>query len=136
FGSRSRIEIRITETLVLQSGIRYAIRHLSRWMKARRGSTALAYRPAKSLILRQPLGVIGIISPWNYPLQLALAPLIGALAAGNRAMLKPSELTPSFSRVLAAAVAAAFAPEEVAVVTGDASVGKLFAALPFDHLVF
>jgi len=136
FGSRSRIEIRITETLVLQSGIRYAIRHLSRWMKARRVSTALAYRPGKSLILRQPLGVIGIISPWNYPLQLALAPLIGALAAGNRAMLKPSELTPSFSRVLAVAVAAAFAPEEVAVVTGDASVGKLFSALPFDHLVF
>jgi coniferyl-aldehyde dehydrogenase len=136
FGTRSLIEIRITETLVLQSGIRHAIRHLARWMKARRVSTAMAYRPGKSLILRQPLGVVGIISPWNYPLQLALAPLIGALAAGNRAMLKPSELTPAFSEVLAGAIAKAFARDEVTVVRGDASVGKQFAALPFDHLVF
>ena len=136
FGTRSRIEIRITETLFLQSGIRHAIQNLSRWMKARRVSTALAYRPGKSMIMRQPLGVIGIISPWNYPLQLALAPLIGALAAGNRAILKPSELTPAFSRALADAIAKTFASDEVAAVTGDASVGKLFAALPFDHLVF
>ena len=136
FGTRSRIEIRITETLFLQSGIRHAIQNLSRWMKARRVSTALAYRPGKSMIMRQPLGVIGIISPWNYPLQLALAPLIGALAAGNRAMLKPSELTPAFSQALGAAIAKAFASDEVAAVTGDASVGKQFAALPFDHLVF
>jgi coniferyl-aldehyde dehydrogenase len=136
FGTRSRIEIRITETLFLQSGIRHAIQNISRWMKARRVSTALAYRPGKSIIMRQPLGVIGIISPWNYPLQLALAPLIGALAAGNRAMLKPSELTPAFSQALGAAIAKAFASDEVAAVTGDASVGKQFAALPFDHLVF
>jgi coniferyl-aldehyde dehydrogenase len=136
FSSRSLVEIRITETLVLQGGIRHAIRNLARWMKARRVPTALAYRPGKSLIMSQPLGVIGIISPWNYPLQLALAPLIGALAAGNRAMIKPSELTPAFSKALAAAVAEKFRPEEVSVITGDASVGKLFSALPFDHLVF
>jgi coniferyl-aldehyde dehydrogenase len=136
FGTRSLVEIRITETLVLQSGIRHAIKHLARWMQARRVATALAYQPGKSLIMRQPLGVIGIISPWNYPLQLALAPLIGALAAGNRAMIKPSELTPAFSKALAAAVAEKFRPEEVSVVTGDASVGKMFSALPFDHLVF
>jgi len=86
--------------------------------------------------MRQPLGVVGIISPWNYPLQLALAPLIGILTAGNRAMIKPSEFTPAFSEALAAAIGATFAPEEVSVVTGDASVGKQFAALPFDHLVF
>jgi coniferyl-aldehyde dehydrogenase len=136
FGTRSLIEIRITETLFLQSGIRHAIRNLSRWMRTRRVSTALAYRPGKSMIMRQPLGVVGIISPWNYPLQLALAPLLGALAAGNRAMLKPSELTPAFSEALAAGVAKTFASDEVAVVTGDASVGRHFAALPFDHLVF
>jgi coniferyl-aldehyde dehydrogenase len=136
FGTRSLIEIRITETLFLQSGIRHATRHLSRWMKARRVATALAYQPGKSMIMRQPLGVVGIISPWNYPLQLALAPLIGALAAGNRAMLKPSELTPAFSQALAEAIAKTFAVDEVSVVTGDASVGKQFAALPFDHLVF
>ena len=136
FSTRSPIEIRITETLFLQSGIRHAIRNLSRWMKARRVSTALAYRPGKCMILRQPLGVVGIISPWNYPLQLALAPLIGALAAGNRAMIKPSELTPVFSRALAGSVGKAFAVDEVAVATGDATVGRQFAALPFDHLVF
>jgi coniferyl-aldehyde dehydrogenase len=136
FGTRSLIEIRITETLFLQSGIRHAIRNLSRWMKARRVSTALAYRPGKSMIMRQPLGVVGIISPWNYPLQLALAPLLGALAAGNRAMLKPSELTPAFSQALAEGIGKTFASDEVAVVTGDASIGKQFAALPFDHLVF
>ncbi len=136
FSTRSPIEIRITETLVLQSGIRHAVRNLARWMKPRRASTALAYRPGKSMVLRQPLGVVGIISPWNYPLQLALAPLIGALAAGNRALLKPSELTPAFSQALAESIAKSFAVDEVSVVTGDAAVGKQFAALPFDHLVF
>jgi coniferyl-aldehyde dehydrogenase len=136
FSTRSLVEIRITETLFLQSGIRHAMRNLSRWMRARRVSTALAYRPGKSMIMRQPLGVVGIISPWNYPLQLALAPLLGVLAAGNRAMLKPSELTPAFSEVMASAIAKSFSSDEVAVVTGDASIGKLFAALPFDHLVF
>jgi coniferyl-aldehyde dehydrogenase len=136
FSTRSAVEIRITETLFLQSGIRHAMRHLPRWMKARRVPTAFAYRPGRSLIMRQPLGVVGIISPWNYPLQLGLAPLIGALAAGNRAILKPSELTPAFSEALAESVAKTFAVDEVSVVTGDASVGKQFAALPFDHLVF
>ena len=136
FGTRSPTEIRITETMVLQSGIRHARRHLAAWMKPRRVATALAYRPGRSMVMRQPLGVIGIISPWNYPLQLALGPLIGALAAGNRAMIKPSELTPSFSAALQAAFAESFAADEVAVVTGDAAVGKAFAALPFDHLVF
>src|SRR5579859_568435 len=136
FGTRSSTEIRITETMLLQSGLRHAIRHLRRWMKPRRVATALAYRPGRSLMMRQPLGVVGIISPWNYPLQLALAPLIGALAAGNRAMVKPSELTPQFSAALRSAIAGTFAPEEVHVITGDALVGKAFAALPFDHLVF
>jgi coniferyl-aldehyde dehydrogenase len=136
FGTRSATEIRITETLILQSGLRHAMNHLARWMRPRRVSTALAYRPGRSLIIRQPLGVVGIISPWNYPLQLALGPLIGVLAAGNRAMLKPSELTPRFSAELQAAVAAHFGPDEVSVITGDADIGKAFAALPFDHLVF
>src|SRR3984957_155702 len=136
FGTRSSTEIRITETMLLQSGIRHALRHLSHWMKPRRVATALAYRPGRSMMMRQPLGIVGIISPWNYPLQLALAPLIGALAAGNRAMLKPSELTPQFSSALRAAIAEIFVPDEVHVVTGDAVVGKAFAALPFDHLVF
>jgi coniferyl-aldehyde dehydrogenase len=136
FGGRSPVEIRITETMMLQSAIRHVKRHLKGWMKPRRAPTALAYLPGSSRLMRQPLGVVGIISPWNYPLQLALAPLIGALAAGNRVILKPSELTPRFSEALQAAIAKAFAPEEVTVVLGDSAVGKAFAALPFDHLVF
>jgi coniferyl-aldehyde dehydrogenase len=136
FGTRSAVEIRITETLVLQSALRHSMRHLARWMKPHRVATALAYRPGRALIMRQPVGVVGIISPWNYPLQLSLGPLIGVLAAGNRAMLKPSELTPRFSAALQAAVAASFAPDEISVVTGDAAMGRAFAALPFDHLVF
>lgn len=136
FGSRSPAEIRITETMMLLSSIRHARRRLERWMKPRRAATAMAFLPGRSLMLRQPLGVVGIISPWNYPLQLAVAPLIGALAAGNRAMLKPSELTPRFSTALQAAIAKAFAPEQVTVITGDSAMGKAFAALPFDHLVF
>ena len=81
FGTRSPVEIRITETMLVRSGIRHALKHLATWMKPRRVGTALAYRPGRSMLAPQPLGVVGIISPWNYPLQLALAPLIGALAA-------------------------------------------------------
>jgi coniferyl-aldehyde dehydrogenase len=136
FGTRSAIEVRITETLILQSSLRHAMSQLGRWMAPRRVRTALAYRPGRSQIIRQPLGVVGIISPWNYPLQLGLGPLIGVLAAGNRALIKPSELTPRFSGELQAAVAASFASDEVAVVTGDVAVGKAFAGLPFDHLLF
>lgn len=136
FGNRSRIETALAETIFTRAAIRQARRRLGAWMKPRRVPTALTYRPGRSLLLRQPLGVVGIISPWNYPLQLALAPLVGVLAAGNRAMLKPSELTPRLSDALQRRVAAAFAEDEVAVVIGDAEAGKAFSALPFDHLVF
>ncbi len=136
FGTRSRVETVLAESIFTRGAIRQARRHLRRWMKPQRMPTAMTYLPGRSRLLRQPLGVIGIISPWNYPLQLALAPLVGVLAAGNRAMLKPSELTPRFSEALRRRVAALYAEDEVAVVTGDAEIGKMFAALPFDHLVF
>lgn len=136
FGNRSRVETVVAEILFTRTAISQARRHLKSWMKPRRVPTSLAYLPGRSRLLRQPLGVIGIISPWNYPLQLALAPLVGVLAAGNRAMLKPSELTPRLSDLLQRRIAAAFAEDEVAVVTGDAETGKAFSALPFDHLVF
>jgi len=98
--------------------------------------TALMYRPGHNQVLRQPLGVVGVVSPWNYPLYLALSPVAQALAAGNRVMLKPSELTPRFSALLARVVGRHFAADELAVVTGDASVGQAFTRLPFDHLLF
>lgn len=136
FGNRSRQETELAEMFVVLAGIRYARRKLGRWMRPRKPSTALHFRPGYVRVLRQPLGVIGIVSPWNYPFQLAVAPATEALAAGNRAMIKPSELTPRFSELFAGMVGEYFAPEEVTVVTGDAEVGRQFVNLPFDHLFF
>src|SRR5262249_49076261 len=83
-----------------------------------------------------PLGVIGVIGPWNYPIMCVFAPLAGILAAGNRAIIKPSEFTPRTSALLAQLIADAFHPSEVAIVQGGATEGALFAAAPFDHLMF
>jgi coniferyl-aldehyde dehydrogenase len=92
--------------------------------------------PGRSRVLRQPLGVVGVISPWNYPVQLALLPALAALAAGNRVMLKPSELTPRTSALLERIVAQHFSADEFAVITGGAHMGEIFSNLPFDHLFF
>ncbi|MDO9160327.1 MAG: aldehyde dehydrogenase family protein, partial [Burkholderiaceae bacterium] len=108
----------------------------ARWMKPQRVSTPMYLQPAKAYIQRQPLGVVGIIGPWNYPLQLTLGPLATALAAGNRAMIKPSELTPCSSALLAELVHRSFSPDEVVVVQGGPQVAQAFASLPFDHLMF
>ena len=96
----------------------------------------LHFRPGSNRVFYQPLGVVGIISPWNYPVALALMPLATAIAAGNRAMIKPSELTPATSALLASMLGQIFAPDQVAVVLGDASVGAAFSGLPFDHILF
>jgi coniferyl-aldehyde dehydrogenase len=136
FGHRSSHETRLAELYVVASEARHAIRRLPRWMRARRVRTPWHLLPATARILRQPLGVVGVISPWNYPVQLALAPALAALAAGNRVMLKPSELAPRTSALLVELVHAHFREDEFAVITGDADVGKAFASLPFDHLFF
>jgi coniferyl-aldehyde dehydrogenase len=136
FGHRSRHESAIMELLALTWGIDYLHKNLRRFMRRERRHVAPAMRFGRAYVDYQPLGVIGIIAPWNYPLSLALMPLATALAAGNRAMIKPSELTPATSEALATLLAETFAGDEVAVVTGDASVGASFAALPFDHLFF
>ena len=136
FGHRSAHETRLAELYIVAAEARHAIRRLPRWMKPRRVATPWHLLPARASIIRQPLGVVGVISPWNYPVQLALAPVIAALAAGNRVMLKPSELTPATSALLAELVRASFRDDEFAVVLGDASIGQAFAALPFDHLFF
>lgn len=136
FGGRSAHETRVAELLVVRAGIRHALSHIKGWMRERRVPTSLHFRPGRNRLIRQPLGVVGIVSPWNYPFQLAIAPLTAALAAGNRALLKPSELTPGTSDLLARLVREHFAPDEVDVVVGDAETGKAFVALPFDHLLF
>jgi coniferyl-aldehyde dehydrogenase len=136
FGNRSRHETVIAETFMVLSAIAHARKHLRHWMKTRRVPTSFHSLPGSSRIMPQPLGVIGIVSPWNYPLQLALAPAVAAFAAGNRVLLKPSELTPEFSVLLARFLGECFAADECAVVTGDAEVAKEFVRLPFDHLLF
>ena len=136
FSHRSPNETRLADLMTIVASIRHAQRHLGKWMKPQRVSTALQYLPAKNRLLSQPLGVVGIISPWNYPHQLAFGPAIAALAAGNRVMLKPSELTPAYSALLAKLIEEYFTPDEMVVVEGSMEVGKAFSELPFDHLVF
>ncbi|WP_170976364.1 coniferyl aldehyde dehydrogenase [Rhizobium sp. FKL33] len=136
FGRRDAIVTGLTETMTVRAALRHARSHLKAWMKPERVGVSWAFQPGRAYIHRQPLGVVGIIAPWNYPLQLLLSPLVGALAAGNRALLKPSEYTPLFGEALRNAVASVFREDEVAVVTGGPDVAAAFTALPFDHLIF
>lgn len=136
FGVRSAPLIEIADMLLLRDGIAEALRALPRWMRPRPVRTPLTLQPARAWVQRQPLGVVGVMSPWNYPLLLSLGPAATALAAGNRVMLKPSERTPCTSALMAERVAEAFAADEFCVVTGGVDVAAAFAALPFDHLFF
>ena len=136
FGVRSPQLTEIADLFVLRTLLSGALKNLGRWMKPVRVGTPLYLLPAHAYLLRQPLGVVGVISPWNYPVQLALGPVVTALAAGNRVMLKPSELTPQTSALLAELIGQRFAPDEVCVVQGDSGVAAAFAGLPFDHLFF
>jgi len=136
FGNRSRYETRLAEIFPVLAAIRHASAHLPGWMRPKRVSVGLELMPASARILYQPVGVVGIISPWNYPFQLAIMPLVAALAAGNRVMLKPSELTPRASEFLAEFLAGLFPPDRVATVVGGPEVGQAFARLPFDHLFY
>ena len=136
FGTRALIETELMELVPTLSAIDHAHRRLPRWMRPERRPVGLNFQPGKAFVRYEPLGVIGIISPWNYPLNLALSPLVDAIAAGNRAMIKPSELTPAFAALLKLAIAEAFDAEEVVVVTGGVEIGRAFSSLQFDHLLF
>jgi len=136
FGNRSRFETALLETMVTLSAIRYARKNVRWWMEPAYQEVDLTFWPGSAWIRREPLGVIGVVSPWNYPLQLALSPLVDIIAGGNRAIIKPSEQTPNFSDLLHRAVSETFAEEEVGVVTGGPEVASEFTRLPFDHLVF
>lgn len=136
FGGRPSHETEILEIVPLLGAIRHARSHVAHWMRDERRAPSLAFRGGRAWVRHEPLGVVGIVSPWNFPLYLCLGPLVDALAAGNRAMIKPSELTPRFSELLSELIGKAFEPNEVAVITGDVDVARAFTALPFDHLVF
>lgn len=136
FGHRAEGDTRLAEIFPSHVEIAHALRHGKGWMKPRRVPTPIWFRPARSLIVPQPKGVVGIISPWNYPLFLTIGPLVAAFVAGNRALVKTSEYVPHFSAWIAGAAARHFASDELSVLRGGPGIGEAFAALPFDHLFF
>lgn len=143
FGNRDPVMSVATEVLSAIGPLEHAKKNLSRWMKPekRRAEIAplgplLSLMGARARIEYQPMGTVGCISPWNFPVNLVLAPMGGILAAGNRVMVKPSEITPSTSAVMKSMFEEYFDQVEIAVFTGDAEVGAAFSSLPFDHMLF
>ncbi|WP_287599036.1 coniferyl aldehyde dehydrogenase [Thermomonas sp.] len=136
FGHRSLDESRIADGMTALNEIDHLLKHLRGWMKPRRVGVGWRFLPARAQVRPMPLGVVGVIAPWNYPVNLALIPLATAIAAGNHVYLKPSEHTPRTSAFLRDLLAEVFPADRVAVAIGGAEVGSAFAALPFDHLVF
>ncbi|QHS10293.1 coniferyl aldehyde dehydrogenase [Sinimarinibacterium sp. NLF-5-8] len=138
FGVRSRHVSMLTDIVCSVRSIRHSLKHLRRWMRPSRRALdfPLALLGGRAQVSYQPKGVVGVISPWNFPVYLGITPVAGALAAGNRVMLKPSELTPRTSEALATCISKAFREDEVAVVTGGTQTGIAFSQLAFDHLVF
>ena len=136
FGNRAWQETFIAELATFEQRLRHTRSQLGRWMRVRRVPTSLQFGLARNWQMPQPLGVVGVLSPWNYPFDLCMSPAIDALGAGNRVMIKPSELTPGFSALLARLVREHFDPTEMTVVEGDAQLAAAFSALPFDHLIF
>ena len=136
FGHRSKDESRIADGMTVLNDIDHLLKHLRGWMKPRRVGVGWRFLPARAQLRPVPLGVVGVIAPWNYPVNLALIPLATAIAAGNHVYLKPSEHTPRTSEFLRRLLAEVFPADRVAVALGGAEVGAAFAALPFDHLLF
>jgi len=136
FGGRAREETRLLELFPLVDEIRYVRRRIRRWMRDQPVRANWQFLPSRARIVTQPLGVVGILGAWNYPLLLTLSPLVNALSAGNHVLLKPSESAPHTAKALQHLLAAIFPPDYVAVVLGGRELAGQFSALPFDHLLF
>ncbi|CAD0187229.1 Betaine aldehyde dehydrogenase 1 [Ruegeria sp. THAF57] len=136
FSNRAEAETELAEIMPLLDGIAYYRKRLRGLMKPQRRHAPLTLMPARIEVQYQPVGVVGIVVPWNFPIFLALSPLVGALAAGNRAMLKASEFAPASGDLLREIIAEIYSADEVTVVTGGVEVASEFTKLPFDHLVF
>jgi len=139
FGHRSEHQSLFTDVAGSIGPLRHAQANLAKWNKAEKrkvGPFPLNLLGAKARVEFQPLGVVGVISPWNFPVNLTFTPLAGILAAGNRCMIKPSEYTPATSAAMAEGIAAAFDEEEIAVITGGPQTGGDFSGLAFDHMLF
>ncbi|WP_428617033.1 coniferyl aldehyde dehydrogenase [Shewanella sp.] len=136
YGHRSSDDSRISDIMPCVNNINYTLKKLKGWMKPSRRHAGILLAPAKVQVQYQPLGVVGIIVPWNFPVMLSIGPLITALAAGNRAMIKLSEFTPETNKALKQMLADLFDESVVAVIEGEADVAAAFSALAFDHLLF
>ncbi|SDZ27028.1 coniferyl-aldehyde dehydrogenase [Lysobacter sp. yr284] len=136
FGHRSSHENLLSEAMITLAEIEHALSHLRAWMRPRRAAVGWRFWPARAQIRPEPVGVVGILSPWNYPVNLALVPLVSAIAAGNHVYLKPSEHTPRTSQFLRELLADVLPEDRVAVALGGPELGAAFSALPFDHLLF
>ncbi|MEY4040007.1 MAG: hypothetical protein RLZZ52_875, partial [Actinomycetota bacterium] len=133
---KSATEAQLTEIGIVLGDIEYALKNLSDWLKPHKVSVPLAAMPAKAFVVSEPLGVALIIAPWNYPMQLLLAPLVGALAAGNAVVLKPSELAPATSEAMAKLIPVYLDPEAVVVVEGAAQETGWLLEQHYDHIFY
>ncbi|KZZ50425.1 MAG: coniferyl aldehyde dehydrogenase [Saccharospirillaceae bacterium] len=136
FSCRSRDETKVAEVLTTIESIKYAKTRIRGWMKPEKRHVGMLHAPSSNQLIYQPLGVIGIMVPWNYPIQLALIPLMTALAAGNRAMIKMSEFTPKTNTALKVMLAEAFDETQVAVIEGEVEISSAFSEQAWDHLIF
>lgn len=138
FGHRSREQSLMTDIMPAVSALKHAKKHLASWAKGekRKPTFPLGLLGAKANVVFQPKGVVGVVSPWNFPVGMVFVPMAGILAAGNRAMIKPSEYTENVAALMAQLVPQYYDETEMAVFTGDADVGVAFSQLPFDHMIF
>ncbi len=136
FGNRCSTETTLAELSRVVESAAFARANLLDWMEPQEREVGWQLRPATGQVRYQPLGVVGIIAPWNYPIQLSIDPLVAAIAAGNRVIIKPSELTPNTTAALRSLLSGIIPEDVVQIVEGDSRVGSAFASLPLDHLLF
>ncbi len=138
YGYRAANQSSFADITTTLKSVNHAIRHLHFWMQSQARECDLSLRLSGARCRSEyiPKGVVGIVSPWNFPINLALSPLVSVLAAGNRAFLKPSEITPQTAELLAQSISDYFHPDEVQVATGGLETSQRFVALPFDHIIY
>ncbi|WP_371377666.1 coniferyl aldehyde dehydrogenase [Thalassotalea aquiviva] len=134
YGYRSEFDTLLADIMPTVAGINYALKNVKKWMKPSKRHSGLLLAPSTVTVHYQPLGVVGVITPWNFPIYLALGPTVQALAAGNKVMIKLSEFTPNTNKALIKVVECI--SEDVLLIEGEADVGAAFSSLPFDHLLF
>ncbi|HEY0663082.1 MAG TPA: coniferyl aldehyde dehydrogenase [Thiobacillaceae bacterium] len=136
FGSRSQDETLFAEVLTSLEGLKYHAGNVKKWMQPEKRHVSFIQQPGKARIVYQPIGVVGVIVPWNYPIFLATGPLMAALAAGNRVMIKMSSFTPALAEAFKKMIAEIFDEDQVAVITGKGEISDAFSRLAFDHILF